>query len=758
MRQLALFCLLLCGSVSVACAASLPSLTSLRDIHALTNEMVGGDPPVEFQATITYSVAYQQLLFVQDGDASIFVNATPNPSLLPGDRVLVKGTAHPSFHPMINASEVRFLHHGAVPEPLPVTYDQMLLPESDCRLVKLQAVVRSADVVSHTDHHRSTLHLLSGAGEVDAVLNSDDDQALSKLLDSKVEVTAVIAGKFDRKMERIGVQLYISTLADIKVLKHPDTSPWSLPATPIDQVFKGYRVFDDRQRVRVQGSVTLYDPGAAVVLQDGSKSIWIYTESRAPLKIGDLADATGFPESRTGHLTLTTAEIRDRQIQSPIKPLQTTAKQLASRVNIFDLVELEGKVVTEARTDSRDEYVLEADGVVFSAIVRRPTAASRAPLPAMKQVPVGAIVRVTGVCIPEDSGRFDRDRGFSLLLRNDSDLVMVAEPSWVNTRTLIVVVLLLLLVIVVGTAFLIRAKMVQRETHAAALRNEKEASLERMRGRILEDISGDCPLSEVLDQITSLVSYKLDGATCWIQVPEEHWVAQPVERYASRILSKEIPSRSGPSLGSLYIALDWRTAHSPDEAEALSAGAGLASLAIETRKLYQDLIHRSEFDLLTNLHNRYSLDRQLEARIGGSRQNGAIFGLIYIDLDRFKEINDLYGHRVGDLFLCEVAHRLSAQLRPVDMLARLGGDEFAALTPEVHSRADVEEIAQRLETCFEPPFFIEGHSLCGSASIGVSLYPEDGADRVALFRAADEAMYKVKHERQQASEEEALAE
>jgi len=312
-------------------------------------------------------------------------------------------------------------------------------------------------------------------------------------------------------------------------------------------------------------------------------------------------------------------------------------------------------------------------------------------------------------------------------------------------------------VIVVGAAFLIRARRKQRETHATAMRNEKVASLERLRSRILEDISGDCPLSEVLEQITALVTFKLEGATCWIQIPEEHWGAQPVEHDASRILRKEIPGRSGLPLGTLYIALDWRTAQSSDEAEALSAGAGLASLAIETRKLYRDLIHRSEFDLLTNLNNRYSLDRQLEARIGGSRQNGSTFGLIYIDLDRFKEINDLYGHRVGDLFLCEVAYRLSAQLRPVDMLARLGGDEFAALTPELHSRADVEEIALRLEGCFDSLFFIEGNSLCGSASIGIALYPEDGVDKISLFRAADDAMYKVKYSRRQASEE-ALAE
>ena len=753
MKRIILFFLVFLGCASVSWATSLPSLTSLRNIHALTNEMVGKDPAVAFEASVTYCLPYQGLLFVQDGDAGIFVLATPAAALLPGDRVLIKGTLHPSFHPMVYASAITFLHHGGMSAPLPATYEQLLQSDSDCRLVKVRAVLRSADTVTNAGNHITLLNLLSGGGEINAVLNSGDEETLKGLLDAEIEVTAVVAEKFDRKMQRTGIVLNISSLADIKVLKHPSLSPWSLPPTPMDEVFRGYKVFDARERVRVHGVVTLYDPGAAVVLQDGPKSIWISTQTRIPLRVGDLADATGFPDSRAGHLTLTSAEVLDRKTQAPIVPLRTTSGQLASKVNTFDLVELEGKVVTEARTASKDEYVLESDGLVFSAVYRRPTAAGAEPFPEMKQIPVGAKVRVTGVCVPEDSGRYDRDRSFNLVLRSNDDIVMMAGPSPVNTRSLLAVVSLLLLVIALGGAFLVRARRTQKRTQAAAERIEREASLERLRSRILEDINGSCPLSEVLDQIAALVIFKLENGQCWFQIPELHWGAHPVERYSSRIAQREIPGRAGSSLGALYVAFDASSKPNPEEAEALSAGAALSALAIETRKLYMDLFRRSEFDLLTNLHNRYSLDRHLKARIGGARQNAATFGLIYIDLDKFNEINDLYGHRVGDLFLCEVALRLAGQLRSVDMLARLGGDEFAALTPDLQGRADVLEIAQRLERCFDAPFFIEGHSLCGSASMGIALYPEDGNDRDALFNVADGAMYRVKHSRQQSSEE-----
>jgi diguanylate cyclase (GGDEF)-like protein len=176
---------------------------------------------------------------------------------------------------------------------------------------------------------------------------------------------------------------------------------------------------------------------------------------------------------------------------------------------------------------------------------------------------------------------------------------------------------------------------------------------------------------------------------------------------------------------------------------------GLATLAIETRRLYSDLLHRSEFDLLTDIHNRFSLGKRLDAQIEEARENAGIFGLIYIDLDGFKQVNDLYGHHVGDLYLQEVAQRMKQQLRSHDLLARLGGDEFAVLLPKVRNRAGVEEIAQRLERCFDSPFAVGEIPLHGSASFGIALYPEDGATRDSLLSTADTAMYAVKNTKRQ---------
>jgi len=121
--------------------------------------------------------------------------------------------------------------------------------------------------------------------------------------------------------------------------------------------------------------------GSAVVLQDGSRSLWISTQTRSPLKVDDLADATGFPDVHSGFLALTRSEIQDRHIQAPINPLPVTWEQLASSGNIFDLVSIEGDVVTEVREALQDEYVLASDGRLFTAVYRHPATSGRFPLP-----------------------------------------------------------------------------------------------------------------------------------------------------------------------------------------------------------------------------------------------------------------------------------------------------------------------------------------------------------------------------------------
>jgi diguanylate cyclase (GGDEF)-like protein len=736
------------GMAVVALAAEPGSRTTLQAIRTLTNAEASHATPVAFEATVAYSRGYEKQLFVQDGAVALYVRTPTTTQYAPGDRVLISGVTQASFRPIVIGSNITLLHHDPPPKPEPATFNELIRAELDARLVTVHAMVRAADIVVDPTGVRSGhLQLITDGGHIEAYIDSGDEEALASLLDADVQITGAAAGKFDDKMQQTGVVLYVSSLQNVKILKRAGASPWSLPITPMDRILVAYDIRDFTPRVRVQGTLTYYEPGSAIVLQDGAKSLWIATHTREPLQIGDRVDVTGFPDAHDRLLTLVDGEIQDSHVFQPIAPHPATWQQLgfwSSNMpvgHLYDLVSIDGQVVTEVREASQDEYVLAADGRLFTAIYRHPPGSDL--LPAMKQIPIGTKVRVSGICMIVESSAINpgEEVPFNILLRSFDDLAVTAKPPLLNLSNLLILLvgLLLGLLLVAGA----RGWALDRKFRG---QTAELAYIERRRSRILEDINNACPLAEIVEQITELVSFKLKGAPCWCKIADGAQLGNcPPKLIAFRVVQQEIPARSGPPHGIVFAALDPLTEPRPIEPQALTMATALSALAIETRRLYTDLRRRSEFDLLTDTHNRFSLDKRLDALIAEARRTAGIFGFIYIDLDQFKQINDRYGHHVGDRFLQEVALRMKHQLRSHDLLARQGGDEFAVLVPVVRSRAEVEEIAVRLERCLDDPLVIEGDIIYGSASVGIALYPEDGETKDALLKTADAAMYKVKH-------------
>ncbi|XYD07800.1 EAL domain-containing protein [Methylobacterium sp. NMS12] len=162
-------------------------------------------------------------------------------------------------------------------------------------------------------------------------------------------------------------------------------------------------------------------------------------------------------------------------------------------------------------------------------------------------------------------------------------------------------------------------------------------------------------------------------------------------------------------------------------------------------RIQRELITKAFIDALTGLPNRTMFEQSIADVLAGSMP-GDRFALAFIDLDNFKHINDYYSHAAGDALLRKVSDRIGGSLRPSDLLARIGGDEFVLLLAPITDRnaalAAVRAISERLKQ----PFFIDGHEIFASASIGLSLFPEHGDSYEALARQADNAMYRVKGE------------
>jgi diguanylate cyclase (GGDEF)-like protein len=731
-------------------------LTSLQALHGLSNQQAGAHLPADFDGTVTFYRSYESTLFVQDGDAAIYVQPAQAYSLSPGDRVHIHGATRESFRPIIADAQITVVGRAPLPEPPLVTFDALIHARYDCRYARIRGRVVSADIAMSSNRPSTTLQVVTDGGTVEVEIEGNDPATLSSLLDAEIEVSGAVSGRFDGKMEMTGIILHTQDLAQVKVLKPQKVSPWSAPLTPMDGIMTNYRLNNLSTRVRVQGTVTYFIPGSAVVLQDGSHSLWVNTHAADGVQIGDMAEATGLPGLHDGFMRIVNGEVLDTHTAAPVKPVAVTWRDLTQSHHVFDLVSIEANVVARVREGGQDQYVLVSEGHLFSAIYRHPaTASSDAPaVPAMKQVPLGSRVRVTGICVLEDSNPFNVNVPFDLLIRSYDDVELVALPSPLTVINLLKTVGLLLVLLV---SFFVwgwmlqrkverQSKILARKSQAETALARRNAEIEQRRSRVLEDINGSRPLGELLEEITELVSFRLRGRPCWCEINDGTTLGSRQSNVGGqRLVREEILARSGPPLGALCAALEPGTDPDSEEEQAFLQGTRLATLAIETRRAFSDLVHRSEFDLLTNVHNRFSLDKQLDAVIARAKKHAGSFGIIYVDLDEFKQVNDVYGHHVGDIYLQEACARMKHQLRSGDVLARLGGDEFTALVPGAGDRSIVEEIACRLERCFGDPFHLEGYSLHGSASVGIAMYPEDGTTRESLLTAADAAMYVAKH-------------
>jgi diguanylate cyclase (GGDEF)-like protein/PAS domain S-box-containing protein len=239
----------------------------------------------------------------------------------------------------------------------------------------------------------------------------------------------------------------------------------------------------------------------------------------------------------------------------------------------------------------------------------------------------------------------------------------------------------------------------------------------------------------------------------WMEDPEI-WFKQLHPEDHERVLAELARSHDngGPFISEYRLfARDGRVLWVHDEAAVIKDESGRfrflhgVMLDITERKRAEEaIIHQAYHDSLTDLPNRVLFKDRLTLALAHARRNKRLLAVMFLDLDRFKNINDTLGHERGDQFLKNIAERLKNLFREGDTIARLGGDEFALILPEINQMHDAVKIAQRIMETIKQPWSLANHEFHTTISIGIAVYPNDGEDVETLLKNSDIAMYRAK--------------
>lgn len=712
-------------------------LTRASEIHELPPDQASRGK-VHLVGTVTYYDPLDYDLFVQDASGGVFVATTHPYPIHNGDLVEITGVTHQGYRTEIAPDpSIRAIGRGQKFTARRYEYAELATGKEDSQLVTIRGKVRALDIEQH--ENASYMHLDVGlaGGEVEVYLGSSAGFDPKSALGSLVEITAVAGGVFDAKTQLTGIVLYAPDASAIHRLSSSKVDLDQLPLTDIDKVFEAQRIDDTSRRVRVRGAVTYYRKGDAAVLEGDGKSIFVQTRETNDLAIGDVVDAYGLPSNRDYAPSLRQAILIKTGGHEQIEPRAVSYADAFSGIYSDNLISLSGVLVSQLRDSGTNTLVMNIDGHLVNGSLRGKTS--------LPTFPIGSRIRIAGICRIVPGGPWRAPVLFHLEMRDASDIQVLSEPSWWTVGHLfgLVGALLVLALVITVWAVMLR-KQVGRQTD----RINRSMVLAGERSRILEKISSNHNLDAILAEICKSVMVLLPGFACSYCLTPEAEPAKGVDERtggADELTYFELPLLGGVSnaIGKVVVSGPRDLVPAEDQQEVYATLSELATLAVERLQLHQQLVHHSTHDPLTELPNRRLCDSKLQSALEDAVRQQAQLAIVYIDLNGFKQVNDRYGHKIGDLYLKEIGARLHAQMRSADTLARIGGDEFLVIAPVTQSTS-ATTLMKRLQACFDPPFQLDEHRVEGSASFGLALYPQDGNTAEELKRNADQSMYRAK--------------
>jgi diguanylate cyclase (GGDEF)-like protein len=749
--------IILFGNLDSPCASAEPEpnavihrpllLTSAGQVHDLAPELAN-QARVQIVGVVTYYDPGEHNLFIQDETGAVYIETDKAYPLQYGDYVSVRGLALASYRTEVAPDpEIHVLSRNRRVPALRVTYRELATGQMDCRMVKVSGKVRAVNVEQHENSPILHLDVSMHGGEIEVyqpfpAIEPDRRESFGTLealplLDSTVEIEGTAGGAFDTKSQLTGLIVYAQQRSAIRILKRSTVSALELPLSNIDKIFESRHIEDTSARLRLRGALTYYRKGEAAVLEQDGKSVFIQTREDRDIPLGEVVDAVGFASDQQYAPSLREALLFDTHRRSEIKPGAVSYADALSGIHSDNLVSLEGLLVSQLHTGSVETLVIDVNGNFMTGRLEH-----TAPL---QHIRIGTRLRVTGICRIVPGGSWQAPSFFHIEMRTPADVVVLSSPSWWTVRHLadLLGTLGALALAISAWAVLLRRR-VRQQTESIEL----SMVVARTRSELLETISVHKTAESWLKEFCEKVRILLPGTECSFLLDGES-ARQPLSSPPSLTPQKLLhtaPLRDteGKEVGHIQVLSVGPNLFGANQQHVCLMLAEVANLAMQQSLLYQGLVHHSTHDPLTDLPNRRLCEERLQDALKEAVETNGRVTVVYIDVDRFKEINDRFGHKAGDSYLKHICGRLRSAIRSIDTLARVGGDEFIIIVPQRSMDEDLIQLEERLYGCFQQPFEVEGHRFNGSVSMGLASYPEHGLTAEDLKRYADQSMYIAK--------------
>ena len=668
-----------------------PVLRSVAAIRKLSAEQASNALPASLTGVVTFADDDWGQIFLQDSTGGIYIKYSGSTfSLSQGQRVVATGITGPGdYAPVLLAPKFRKLGDGGLPKPRQITQEQALSGGLDSQFIEVEGIIHPARNNQNPKH--MSVALFSSIGQIHVELGPEFGSIdyLHKLEDARVRIRGVCGTIFNSRRQLIGIQLSVSKPENIRVLDPGDTNPFQKSSIPISKLLQFSSDMSFNRRIKVAGTVTAV--GADFFyLQDKSGGIEVRTEAR-DITPGDFIEAVGYATATGGYSpVLTDAAIQTTGRRQPTTLRKITVAEASDGSYDSQLVTIEGRLLSTVSSLNSKTLLLESGGRAFTAELYILNSSTQ-PAPLEN----GSILRLTGICatqVNRDTAYLllaQEPSGFKFIIRSPADIIVLRDASWWNTRHTGFVLVALVMIILAGLMALVVTRRRIRQQEVAL-----QQAIEKTK----------C--------IRELITATQEVTT--------------TKNFSARVSARgdDDLAQLGAEFNMMLSELEIR------EKQKIAAEMKLQQQALT--------------DELTGLPNRRLLADRLAQSLARAEREQKPVAILYLDLDGFKLVNDSMGHRIGDILLAEVAERLQSRIRKADTLARLGGDEFAVILTSLNDKEDAEKVANSLLEVIVRKFEIEGHEIRISASIGISVYPENGTTATELLQQADSAMYAAK--------------